>query len=182
MNELRLAAYLDRRVGSADRAAIEQHLAACDDCRSDVVHVSSALSARSRRRRLASAGALLAVAASVAIILRINGAPAAGAGPDTTLRAGAESPDVVAYGPLGAVARGDVRFVWAPVGEVASYRLTVTHTDGTPVWTTSTTDTVVALPDSVRLTAGTGYFWFTDALLTAGGVRSTGPHEFQQAP
>ena len=179
VNELRLAAYLDRRLGAAERDAVENHLAACADCRNDVVE-GAAIMARSRRRRqLFAAGGLLAVAASLVLIVRTAGPDVSA---DTTYRSGGDSPAVVAYGPIGPVTGTSLRFVWAPVTAAASYRVTLTRLDGTLLWSSSVRDTAAALADSVHLTPGERYFWIADALLADGGVRTTGPREFQIEP
>lgn len=102
--------------------------------------------------------------------------------PEASYRATGQAPAIVAYGPAGTVAAPNPRFVWGSVSGVASYRLTLTRLDGATVWSASTRDTLVALPDSIHLAAGQQYFWIADALLADGGVRTTGPREFQIEP
>jgi hypothetical protein len=88
---------------------------------------------------------------------------------------------VVAYGPIGTAARAGLRFVWSAVPGAESYRLTVSGEDARTVWSSSGTDTLAALPDSVTLRPNERYHWVADALLSDGSTRSTGLREFDVA-
>jgi hypothetical protein len=97
---------------------------------------------------------------------------------DSSNLRGAPSLPLTAYQPLGELRTADRRFVWGSLKNVLSYRLTITRRDGGIVWIHSGADTVVTLPDSVSLRRTEVYYWVADALLSDGGSRSTGLHEF----
>jgi hypothetical protein len=71
-----------------------------------------------------------------------------------------------------------VRFVWGSPGDATSYRVVLTSDAGEQLWTTSTADTTVSLPPSVRL-AGEHYYWSVDALTADGRTLFTGLREFR---
>ncbi|MEP7327273.1 MAG: zf-HC2 domain-containing protein [Gemmatimonadota bacterium] len=182
MNEFEVAAYLDRQLPSSDRERIERHLANCVDCRLEITETSHIL-ARGRRQRLGFAGGiLLATAAALLLVMRpvMVRAPEGPVSPP--LRETADIAPLIGYGPSGEVTFRSLRFVWGSAPNATAYRLTVSAADGVPVWSASTLDTIVILPDSVRLQAGRRYFWLADALLDDGATRSTGLREFQPVP
>jgi anti-sigma factor RsiW len=171
MNEFELAAYVDRRLGPADRERVEGHLAGCADCRREVLEVRGLLRHAARPRRLLLGAGLLAAAAALLLMVRpANLDP---------VRDGGSTPALTAYGPTGDAALASLRFVWGAAPDVATYRLTVSGTDGAAVWSGSVADTATALPDSVILRADRRYFWVADALLHDGSTRSTGMHQFR---
>ena len=171
MNEFEMAAYVDRRLGPADRERVEAHLAGCAECRHEMLEVRGLLRHAARPRRLIVAASLLAAAAALVLFVR----PATLA----PVRDAGTSPVLTAYGPTGDAALASLRFVWGAVPGVATYRLTVSGPDGAPVWSGSVADTAWALPDSVTLQVDQRYFWVADALLDDGSTRSTGLHEFR---
>ena len=177
VTDTEIAAYLDRTLGADQRDRVEDHLAACQDCRQHLLETKELLDRVRRPRKLLVGGALAAAAAIVFVIVRPN--------PDAIDRAllrndGAAVP-VAAYGPMGTAARAGLRFVWSAVPGAESYRLTVSGEDARTVWSSSGTDTLSALPDSVVLRPNERYHWVADALLTDGSTRSTGLREFDVA-
>jgi hypothetical protein len=89
-------------------------------------------------------------------------APASAPTRETMRGAGRESDS-----PLQLVApRGDavpaqsVRFVWHHVDNARDYTLIVVDSTGTEVFASTTRDTAVTLPDSIRLRAGAQYLWW----------------------
>jgi anti-sigma factor RsiW len=179
MDDVKLSMYLDQRLSPEERAAADAHLAACNACRDEVVALSRLLQRQRRPRRIATA-AVLAAAAVVAIVL----IPSVWRTPvgDRDQRGNAGTTDIRAYGPIGEAAGPAPQFVWGAVAGAVSYRLTVSGANGATVWSGSTADTFVVLPDSVVLRRDSSYLWVADALLEDGGARSTGMHEFQIAP
>lgn len=173
MNESEVAAYLDRRLPASERGRIEGHLAECQDCRVEVIQSEQLMRRLGQPRRLLMGSGLVATAAALTLVLW-PGAPAG----KTTLRDGATSSTLVAYGPTGEVEPQGLRFVWADAPGVTTYRLIVSDEAGAPVWSGSVADTVGSLPDSVTLRRDRGYFWVVDALLADGTIHSTGLREF----
>lgn len=181
MNDLELAAYLDRRLRGTERDRLEAHLADCAECREEL-NQSYLLTRRIRRPRQLALAGLVAAAAALVLLVRTGAAPASRSTEDSLLRQGDASVAVVAYAPLGETARTAIRFTWARVAMATTYHLTLSRIDGTTLWSAGTTDTVLALPDSIALTPGVRYLWVADALLASGQTRSTGLREFLAAP
>ena len=182
MTELELAAYLDRNLDPMDRARVERHLVECRECREEVRQTEAAVFRARGPRRLAAAVAVVGAAAVFAILAFPGLVPRRGTAGQETLRTAGEVPRLAAIGPVNEVPGARVRFVWGREAAATMYRLTLTAAQGVPLWTASTADTVLALPDSVRLRARTSYYWMTDALLSDGTTRSTGLHEFRITP
>lgn len=181
MNEFDIAAYLDRRVTVAERERIEGHLAGCDECRQEIAQSYRLIKRIGRPRRMLLTGSLLAVAAALVLMVRPTLlTPGVEVTPGGMRDAGSGS-GLVAYGPSGESPLASLRFVWSAAPGATTYRLTVSHSDGVPVWSGSAADTAVTLPDSVALRAGDTYFWVVDALLGDGSTRSTGLREFWPA-
>jgi anti-sigma factor RsiW len=171
MKDLEMAAYVDRRLYGADRERVEAHLAGCATCRQELRDVRGILRHAARPRRLLVGASLLAAAASLLLIVRPAVVdPLRDDGPPSAL---------TTYGPTGDAALASLRFVWGAAPGAATYRLTVSGTDGVPVWSGSVADTVMVLPDSVPLRVDQAYVWIADALLGDGSTRSTGLHEFR---
>ena len=182
MNEFEMAAYLDRRLQPSDRDRIERHLASCEDCRLELTQTYHILAGMRRRKWGFAGGILLATAATLLFVVRpvMVQVPEEHAAPPLRETAGIAS--LIGYGPSGEVATRSLRFVWGAAPNVTTYRLTVSGADGLPLWSASTLDTSVTLPDSVGLQVGRRYFWVADALLDDGATRSTGLREFQPVP
>lgn len=183
------AAYLDGRLNPADRARAEAHLADCGECRHELVALRAVLAdadrsdgaavVRRRRRRLSvplgmAAAAVLLIA--VATTLRRSDPIVERAPSD------AGSARLATHGPRDGVSSERVVFVWAPAEPGSSYRLTVTDSAGAPVWSTSTTDTALALPPATKLLSGRRYHWYVDALVGDGHTITSGVRSFSTAP
>ena len=174
-----LSGYLDAGLSGEERRQAELHLAACSECREELAEVRQ-LQHRHRRRW---AWVLVPVAAAAAVLLAValpRRAPA-----PSEIRSGfnPEQPlGVVSPRPSAEVAPGRIAFTWRSAGPGASYTFTLQAADGRVVWTSTTADTVVALPDSVTLSSGSTWFWVTDALLADGRSRSTGINRLSLRP
>jgi hypothetical protein len=179
MNESDIAAYVDRRLSVAERDRIEQHLAGCRECRNEVVESRRVLMQARRPRLILLGGSVLATAAALLLVLRPAFIFPRADGESARLRNAGAPTTLVAHGPSGEVPLSGLTFVWGAAQGAATYRLTLSGADGVPLWTASTTDTTLALADSVRLGPGKPYFWMTDALLGDGTTRSTGLREFR---
>jgi hypothetical protein len=76
---------------------------------------------------------------------------------------GVESP-VTLTQPIGDVTSADAkRFTWRRVAGAERYTLVVVDTSGSEIFASETTDTSVALPDSIRLRQGASYLWWVQA-------------------
>jgi anti-sigma factor RsiW len=166
-----VSGYLDAGLSAEERRRAELHLASCSECRKELAEVRQLQRRHSRRWTVA----LVPVAAAAAVLLAVV-LPRRASTP-SELRAGSntEAPlGVVSPLPSPEVAPGAITFIWRSAGPGASYSFTLQAADGRVVWTSTTTDTVVVLPDSVSLSTGPTWFWAADALLADGRSRSTG--------
>jgi len=156
LDSVSLSRYIDGAGTSDERARCEAHLAECPDCREEMVEVGRILATapRSRRRVLVP---LAAAAAALLLVWTgsINRGPSGPVvrDPDSIP---ALAPRPVA--PLGDVSRPD-RLMWRAIPDVARYRVTLFTVEGQAAWQTTTTDTFVALPDTVRLSVATPQYW-----------------------
>jgi predicted anti-sigma-YlaC factor YlaD len=62
------------------------------------------------------------------------------------------------------LARADLAFEWAPVNEATSYRLTIYDLEGTPLWSATSAEHAMKLPDTVALQSGATYLWRVEAI------------------
>lgn len=178
MDDLEMAAYLDHRLSGTDRERAEAHLAGCAECRADLAE-SYQLRRRVRRPRRLAIGSLAAATAITLLIVRPGLDARRSSADEALLRHGADAAVIVAYGPLGETSLSPIRFVWGAQAGAASYRLTVTRSDGSAIWSHSSTDTAATLPVAIVLPTHERCLWVVDALLNDGGTRSTGLREFQ---
>lgn len=182
LTDIEAAAYLDRGLPLADRERVEDHLASCPDCRAQLIAAKNILTHEQRPKRSLLFGSALAAAAAALIFLIRPAAhqPVLTSAP--LMRGSMETARLIAYGPMGETHAQELRFVWGAAPGAATYRLSVTRSDGATVWSQGGADTSVALPDSVILRPHQHYFWVADALLGDGGTRSTGLREFDPVP
>lgn len=175
-----VAALLDGLLPAEQQAAVEAHLAACPQCRSEVRVVTGMLRPRRTALRWAVALPLVGAAALLLLMVRTPDRP----NQDTTLRGNGAGQALAAIAPAPAatIVADSLRFVWSSAGSGAQYRFSLTELTGEPVWTTSVADTVVRLPAGVTLIRGRSYFWFVEARLSDGGAASSPPRRVTLAP
>ena len=176
-----VAAFLDRHITAAERAAVEAHLAECRLCRDEVTSVRRLMrTGPTVRRVLIPAG--LAAAAAVAFI-----ALTLGRGPEPTADRVRSPTTLEANGSIVTrlPADGDTislvkpAMVWSAIAGEPTYRFTLTDASGQPLWTSTTTDTSVTLPSQVILQPQQTYFWYVDAQRANGRAASTGVRRFK---
>jgi hypothetical protein len=183
-----VAAYLDGRLDAAERARAESHLADCAECRQEVVEMRAVLADPEttgvtkhvrRPNRWLPVGIGTAAAAALLIVL----ASTARRSPPEIERtpSDAASARLATHAPSDGVSAERVVFVWAPAAPGSSYRLTLTDSAGAPVWSTSTMDTVLALPATTQLARGRRYHWYVDALVGDGHTMTSGVRSFSTA-
>jgi len=156
-----LAAFVDRALPLAERAAIESHLADCDDCRAGVI-----AAVRFARPRVAVRRWYLPAAAAAAVLLVTaighERAPMITREPPMREPVITTTEAPVALAPRGAVSR-PVRLVWTPVAFADRYRVTLFDDAGRAVYETQTRDTSTVVPDSIHLEPRQSYFWKMEA-------------------
>lgn len=183
LTDTEAAAYLDRGLPLAGRDRVEEHLASCPDCRAQLIAAKNILThERGPRRSLLFGSAVVAAAAALIFLIRPATHEVEHLATAPLMRGSMETARLIAYGPMGETHAQALRFVWSAAPGAATYRVSVTRGDGAAVWSQGSTDTSVALPDSVALRTNQRYFWVADALLGDGSTRSTGLREFDPVP
>jgi anti-sigma factor RsiW len=175
-----VAAYVDRTLPQADRARVDAHLADCDDCRGEVVAVRRLVAGTPRWRRWSVMGALAAAAVLVLVMWPSRPNQPVPEGP--VVRGGEHTATAVVPVAPAAVATLPLSFVWHAVPSATSYRLSLTSADGALLWSAATSDTSIALPDSVSLAAGGTYYYYVDALLADGTSGTSGVRAVRVRP
>lgn len=157
-----IAAYVDgARTGDA-RAHIESHLAACTECRAEVAEVSRLL-ATMRGRSVWRHVWIPALAAAAVLLLFVGPLPIS----DPTVRPHRDAPVTTtiaprALAPLGAVDSVST-LAWSSVPRADRYHVRLFDAEATVVWQRETSDTIVALPVTLRLQPERSYYWKVEA-------------------
>ncbi len=169
-----VAALADGTLDAARRGRALGHVATCALCRRAVASVAEALAdgpitheveivegRRSRWGRLLWITIPLAAAAALVVLVPRSGPKDSGLPVlrDGTI-AGGQAPVLIA--PRDRVPPVE-RFVWSSVSKVDRYRIRVYADDGALLWSSETTDTVLAAPTSPALASRTPYFWMVEA-------------------
>ena len=176
LDELTVADFVAGRLGTETRAPVVTHLLSCARCRGVVQAAGRLLAdaalgpelsgavrtpAGRRWRRWSLPLGLAAAAALLLLLVPRHGDDGSMPGlRDTTTLTAAGAP--VPIDPRASIARVN-RFVWSSVPRAARYRLRLYDDVGAVLWTLETSDTVVALPDSVKLVPRGTYFWKVEA-------------------
>jgi len=163
LDELVVADFVEGRLSPESRGPVVAHLLTCARCRSVVKATAAAPNAPERRWLGWSVPLGLAAAAALVLLLvpRGGGDNATPGLREPTVTS-TIAPVPIAPAPGGSVTLVD-RLVWSSVPGAERYRLRLFDREGSTLWTVETTDTSVALPDSVRLTRGVPYFWRVEA-------------------
>ena len=180
-----LAAYLDGHLPPTRRESVAAHLAACAECRAEVVELRSVLGAHGERPRMSRA--VIALAAAAALVFAI--VPLSQRGANATRTDGVtrasdvrpfETPPIPVLEPID----GDTidapapRLIWRSAGSDAMYLVTLQDTAGKVIWSTTATDTSVNVPSTAKLQRAQRYFWSVDARLADGHTAQTGVRSF----
>ena len=186
LSDADLAGYLDRDLTPEERRHVETHIDRCATCRGELSALSRVVHAESRdqrrpgrgRRWWIPAAAAAAVVALLAPRLTTN-APDADLAPRTRRVIDSDGrPHLTIVSPTdGAVTGRPFVFTWR-AGSADVYRIVVVTESGEVVWSTDTSDTTVALPDSVLLQPGRAYFWHVDGIGN-GIAATTGSHRLE---
>lgn len=181
VSDIELAAFLDGGLSREEHRRVEEHLSECTACRTDFTEAAVVTPRTGRFPRLAAAGGI----AAAAILLLMVGWPGRGSedvAVEHPVRAVATEEVLVVHGPIGEAEAQQFRFVWRGIPEVVTYRVTLSGDDAAPIWSESTGDTILTLPDSVMLRRGQRYYWVVDAVREDGTTRTSGVREFLAAP
>ena len=158
-----IASYVDGDVPGEVRASIEAHLADCAECRAEVAEVSRIV------RTAPSAGGVsrrvwIPAAAAAALALLWVGPRAFRDQGPAEHRDEAVTSTVAPHPitPIGSVATATA-LVWSSVPYANNYRVRLFGTDGTVLWEREGMDTIVSIPDSIRLQPRVPYYWRVEA-------------------
>jgi hypothetical protein len=164
---------LVRREGpESERLARLDHVMSCRSCRESFelirsIEAAGAKTERTRLRRILplALAATIVLAIGVAIFQRADVLQ----GPDV-LRGGADAVTLLAP-PTDVETTQPLTFAWRPVTGALRYDLDVLDAEGGVIFSTTTTDTVVASP-ALPLAAGAEYRWLVRATTAGGEVTS----------
>lgn len=177
-----VVAYLERTLPPPERARIEAHLAACEDCSNEIAEVWRLWRPGVKPASWLPVGLAAAAVIAVVVLLRPAGNGAETPAADV-LRGSERASAVITVAPAdSAVVQGRPVLVWRPVAGATGYRVTLSREDGDSLWTGSTGDTTAAIPAGVALVRSARYFWYVDVLLPDGQSLTSGIHEFTTGP
>lgn len=177
-----VVAYLERTLSQSDRARVEAHLAACEDCSNEIAEVWRLWRPGVKPTSWLPIGLAAAAVIAVVVLLRPAGNRAEMPAADV-LRGSERASAVITVAPAdSAVVQGQPVLVWRPVPGATGYRVTLSREDGDSLWTGSSSDTTAAVPAGVALGRSARYFWYVDALLPDGQSLTSGIHEFTTGP
>jgi hypothetical protein len=155
-----MQAVLERRGSEDDRVRTLDAIMRDTDTRADFEILRAAYQAtpsrpaRSMIPYAIAAGLILVI--GVQSWLQIRSAPA-------DLARGSQAGVSVVSPAAGAASGAPLQFVWHRVADGHAYSVQLTDADGNLVYSNVTGDTVLTLPDSVRLVAGKDYRWWVEA-------------------
>jgi hypothetical protein len=161
-----VAAFAEQRLSGEALDAAERHLAQCSTCRREVAQVVRVL-------RVSPLWTRPAVQLAAAVLVIVIGLwPKAG---DPGLRSDPASSALTVIGPDSTASAGDpLTFAWHAVGPNTRYEFSLADASGSRIFSTGSPDTLITLPDSVRLEQGRTYQWFVDALRPDGQSTTSG--------
>lgn len=179
LTDAQVAAFIDGSLAGPDRLSAAAHLAACDECRDEIVSASSLAASipRRNRGRLPLVFATMAAAAAVLAVLWLP--PKTNLDQQMLERAADKSPGVVVASPAdGTIVDSDsVTLSWQGKSD-ASYRVTITDAGGRTLWTTTTTESHARVPDGELPADSSIVYWYVDALRADGTSVSSGLQSF----
>jgi hypothetical protein len=161
------AGYLDGVLAVADRAAVEAHLAACSDCREEIVALRTVLKNVGPGRRLPAWTAAAGLAAAAALLVVVyTGDRGDGASPHRD-RPPAELQGPLPVAPVGVGPRPK-SFHWHPRSGAERYRISLFDSTGGLLFQTETEDTAASLPDSVPILTRVPLYWKAEGMTDVG--------------
>lgn len=187
LTDEQVAGYLDRSLCAQERDEVEGHLAACDECRTEVRATAQVVRNHARRNLWFGGSAVLAAAAAVALLVanpfaQDNLGDTTLRGPEAPLDVGDRLVSVISPEDGASVRQDGLTFVWRPVEADARYRFTLTNVLGEVFWSMDTADTTLRLPAEVTLDSGRSYVWYVDVLLLDGRSITTGARRLELTP
>ena len=186
LSDAEMAGYLDRDITPEERRRVETHIDQCAPCRSELValsritHADTAARTVPPRRHRWWIPAAAAATIGALLVPRLTIHEPAPDTPTRTRRIGetdGRSRLAIVSPDDGSTAANPRTFTWR-AGNADVYHFVLTTESGGAVWTAETTDTTIALPDSVSLQSGRAYYWRVDGIGN-GIAATTGSHRLQ---
>jgi hypothetical protein len=155
-----VAAYIDRVLEGAARQRIEAHLVSCPACRDELVAATRITASLPQQRRLSM---WIPAAAAAGLVLMVVW-PRATREPALEHREAPVTTTVAprALSPVGAVDSAPM-LRWSSVPHTDRYQVRVFGADGAVLWERETTDTSIAMPDSIGVRSSRTYHWKVEA-------------------
>ena len=154
-----VAAYADRGLATAERARVEEHLAACAECRAEVVAVRRLTRSFAARRRWVMAPLAAAAAVLVLVVAPWQRLGQHGDPPpllrEPAVKATVAPTPIAPGGRVGTLPA----LTWSSVPRADRYQVTLFDQNGSVVWETHTADTTVVVPATVSLVPGVPQYW-----------------------
>jgi hypothetical protein len=162
LDPVEIAAFIDRVIDGDARRRVEAHLASCADCRAELMDATRVVATLpSRRARAMWIPGAAAAAAAAIVILAVWPRDVR----DSEVHREAPVTTTVAprgLSPVGAVDSAPT-LRWSSVPHTDRYQVRVFGTDGAVLWERETTDTSVAMPDSIGVRSSHTYHWKVEA-------------------
>jgi len=179
-----VAAFLEGRLEGDELTRVESYLADNPSARQELIKASriiqSAPQREVKRSRRFYPLVGLAAAAAIALVFIQPGDVKQISVPVSTERRGVgDAPEqVVLVSPLdgGEIKDRALPLTWHAV-DGATYRIFISDASGNSVFKTSTSDTSLVLPETVK--SGGTYYWSVDAISPDGSSSTSGYHEFR---
>lgn len=171
-----LQALIDGVGGETDRLRRLDHVMSCAECHREFALLQSIASADDTSRP-APSRVPMALAASIVLLI------AAGAAwqftrPTTPVFRSGPSETVRTLSPVGSVASADT-LRWTSAGTDARYEVEILDGNGAVVFSGTTNDTLLALPDPGQLSRDTDYRWILRVVTLDSGRAVLEPVEFR---
>lgn len=184
LTSAQIGEFLEHALPDEERRMVSAHLAECDDCRSDLVEVGRAVRQESPSPFRRTWAVALGAAAVLAFLLVQPWDQDPGSTEifrddvSTGARTAVEIVRPVADARVGEAPR----FVWRSADPEAVYRFTLSSETGQILHSTTTSDTLLRLPDELQLTPNEKFYWVVDALLPDGRTTTSGALNFRSKP
>jgi len=174
-----IAAYLSGKMPPEAVIALETHLSSCRDCRTEVTSARKLIKERSSPHRHWLIPGIAAAVLLIGVLMKPTGSARLERASPKQNADGREA--IALISPLGSVGIRGLVFSWRSAGTEARYALSLSDSAGNAVWESQTSDTSLALPQSIRLLPGSMYLWYVDASAPNGMTATSGVRSFRAA-
>jgi len=175
-----IAAYLSGKMSAEAVVALEAHLSNCRECRTEVTSARRLIKERSSPHRHWLIPGIAAAVLLIGVLMKPTGSSHVERASRKQSADGRET--IALVSPAGEVGARGLVFSWRSAGAEARYALSLSDSAGNAVWESQTSDTSLALPQSIRLLPGSMYLWYVDASAPNGMTATSGVRSFRTTP